>query len=80
MTMTMIPMVVDVLSTISKGLEKELEDLEMREQAESIQIKALLGKARILKRVLDARRDFLSLEFHRRPLATAGVTNSQRSK
>ena len=54
-------MVVDVLSTISKGLEKELEDLEMREQAESIQIKALLGKARILKRVLDARRDFLSL-------------------
>ena len=41
------------LGTVTKGLIKELEDLEIRGQVETIQNTALLRTARILKRVLE---------------------------
>ena len=40
--MTVIPIVISVLGTVTKGLVQGLEDLEIREQVETIQITALL--------------------------------------
>ena len=45
----MIPIVVGALGTITKGLAKRLEDLEIRGQVETIQTTALLRLARILE-------------------------------
>ena len=45
-------MVTGALGTITKGLVKRLEDLEIRGQVETIQTSALLKSARILQRVL----------------------------
>ena len=39
--------------SVTKGLLKGLEDLEVGKQVETIQITALLKKARILRRVLE---------------------------
>ena len=49
---TVIPIVIGAFDTVSKGLVKGLEDLEIRGQVEAIQITALLRSARILRRVL----------------------------
>ena len=51
MKVTLIPIVIDVLVTILKGLVKRLEDLEIRGQAKTIQTRASLKLARILRRV-----------------------------
>ena len=50
---TGIPIVIYALGTVTKGLVQGLEDLEIREQVETIQTKTLLTSARILRRVLD---------------------------
>ena len=47
--MTVIPIEVSALGTISKGLVKELENLEIR--VETTQTTAFLRSARILRRV-----------------------------
>ena len=51
--MTFIPIVIDALGTVTKGLIQRLEDLEIRGQVETIQTTALLKSARILRRVLE---------------------------
>ena len=51
--MTVIPIVISVLSTVTKGLSKGLENLEIRGRVETIQKKALLRSARILRKVLE---------------------------
>ena len=53
MKVTVIPIVVGALGTISKGLVKELQDLEIREQEGTIQTTAFLRSARIQRRVLE---------------------------
>ena len=53
MKVTVIPIVIGALGTVTKGLIKELEDLEIRRQVETIQMTALLRSARILRRVLE---------------------------
>ena len=53
MKVTIIPIVIGTFGTITKGLLKGLEDLEVGGQMETIQITALLRTARILKRVLE---------------------------
>ena len=53
MKVTEIPIVICVLGTIPKGLVKRLDDLEIREQVETIQTTALLRLARILRTVLE---------------------------
>ena len=50
MKVTMIPIVIRTLRTIPKRLVKELEDLEIRWQVDTIQTTALLISARILRR------------------------------
>ena len=51
MKVTMIPIVIGVLGTVTKGSVQELEDLEIRGRIETIQAKILLRSARILRRV-----------------------------
>ena len=51
--MTVIPIVIDVLSTIPKGLIRKLEGLEIRGAVETIKNKVLLRSARILRRALE---------------------------
>ena len=50
---TIVPIVIGALGTVSKGLLKGLEDLEVGGRVETIQTTALLRTARILRRVLE---------------------------
>ena len=48
---TIIPVVIGALGTVTEGLKKGLENLEIIERVETIQITALLRSATILRRV-----------------------------
>ena len=63
MKVTIVPIVIGVLDTVTKGLVQRLEDLEITEQAESLQTTALLRSARILRRVPETWGDLLSLKL-----------------
>ena len=63
MKVTIVPIVIGSLGTITKGLLKGLEDLEVVGRVETIQTTALLRTARILRRVLETWGDFLSLKL-----------------
>ena len=52
MQVTIIPIVIGAFGTVTKGLLKGLEDLEVGGRVETIQTTALLRTARILRRVL----------------------------
>ena len=60
---TIVPIVIGALGTVTKGLLKCLEDLEIGGRVEIIQTTAMLRTARILKRVLDTWGDLLSLKL-----------------
>ena len=53
MKVTIVPIVFGAFDTITKGLLKGREDLEVGGRVETIQMTALLRTARILKRVLE---------------------------
>ncbi len=53
MEVTVIPIVIDVLGAVTKGLAKELQDLEIRGRMETNQTTALLRSGRILRRFLE---------------------------
>ena len=53
MKVTIVPIVIGALGTITKGLGKGLEDLEVGGRVETIQMTAFLRTARILRRVLE---------------------------
>ena len=53
MLVTIIPIVIGAFGTLTRGLLKELEYLEVGVSLETIQITALLRTARILRRVLE---------------------------
>ena len=53
MKVTIVPIVIGALGTVTNGLLKGLEDLEVSRQVETIQTTALLRTARILRRVLE---------------------------
>ena len=53
MKVTMIPIVIGAFDTVTKGLLKGLEDLEVGGREETIQTTALLWTTRILRRVLE---------------------------
>ena len=63
MKVTIVPVVIGALGTITKGLLKGLEDLEIGGRVETIQTTALLRTARILRRVLETWGDLLSLDL-----------------
>ena len=60
---TIIPIVIGAFGTLTKGLLKGQEDLEVGGQVETIQTTALLKTARILRRVLETWRDLQSLNL-----------------
>ena len=51
--MKIIPIVIDAFGTVTKGLSKGLEDLEVGGRVETIQTTALLTTARILRIILE---------------------------
>ena len=53
MKVTVIPIVIGVLSTVTIGLIKGVEDLGIRGRVETIQTTVLLRSARILRRALE---------------------------
>ena len=63
MKVTIIPIVIDAFGTVTKGLLKGLEDMDVDCQVETIQTTALLGTARIQRRVLETWGDLLSLKL-----------------
>ncbi len=50
---TIIPIVIGAFGTVTKGLLKGLEDLEVGGRVETIQTTTILRTARILRRVLE---------------------------
>ena len=54
MKVTIVPIVIGAFGTITKGLLKGLEDLEVGGRVETIQTTPLLRTARILRRVLES--------------------------
>ena len=76
MRVTMIPIVIGTLDTVTKGLFKGLEDLEVGGRVDTIQTTGLLKTARILRRVLETWGDLLSLNLQWKPSANADVNNS----
>ena len=52
MKVTIIPIVIGAFGTVTKGLLRGLEDLEIRGRVETITTTTLLRTARILRRVL----------------------------
>ena len=63
MKVTIIPIVIGAFGTVTKGLLKGLEDLEVGYRVETIQTTALLKTVRILRRVLETWEDLLSLKL-----------------
>ena len=61
MKVTVIPIVIGAFDTVTKGLLKGLEDLEVGGRVETIRTTALFKTARILRRVLETWEEFLSL-------------------
>ena len=63
MKVIIIPNIIGAFGTVTKGLLKGLEDLEVGRRVETIQTTALLTTARILKSVLETWGDLLSLKL-----------------
>ena len=63
MKVTIIPIVIGAFGTVTKGLLKGLEDLEIGGGVETIQTTTLLRTARILRRALETSEDLLSLKL-----------------
>ena len=63
MKVTIIPIVISTIGTVTKGLFKSLEDLDVGGRVETNQTTALLKTARILRRVLETWGDLLSLKL-----------------
>ena len=79
MKVTVIPILIAALGTVTKGLVQGLEDLKIRRRVESIQTTALLRSARILRRVLETWGELLfNAKYSEKPSANADVKNSKR--
>ena len=76
MQVTIILIVIGAFGTVTKGLLKGLEDLEVGGRVETIQTTALLRTARILRIVLETCWQSNSSE---RPSAITDVKNSKRA-
>ena len=72
MKVTIVPIVMGALGTITKGLLKGLEDLEIGGRVETIQTTALLRTARILRRVPETWGN-----SSEKPSVNTGVKNSK---
>ena len=78
MKVTIVPIVIGAFGTITKGLLKDLEDLEIGGRVETIQTTALLRTARILRRVMETWRTCCHSNSSVKPSVNADVKNSKR--
>ena len=72
--MTFIPIIIEALDIVTKGLIKGLEDLEIKGRVETIQTTTLLRSVRILRRVLET---CCHSDSREKPSADADVKNSE---
>ena len=85
MKVTIVPIVIDALGTITKGLLKGLGDLEVGGRVETIQMTALPRTVRILRRVMETWGDMLSLRLQWKTIRcrckknAKGVNNNRRT-
>ena len=63
MKVTIIPIVIGAFGTVTKGLVQGQEDLEITGRIETIQTSTFFRLVRILRKVQEIWRDFLSLEI-----------------
>ena len=77
MKVTIIPIVIAALATVTQGLLKGLEDLEVGGRVETIQTTTLLRTARILRRVLETWGDLLSLKLQGKTISLRWCENLQ---
>ena len=63
MKVTIVPIEIGAFGTVTKGLLKGLEDLDVGGREKTIQITALLRTASILRRVLETWGDLVSLRL-----------------
>ena len=75
--MTIVAIGICAFGTVTKGLLKGRDDLEVGGRVETIQTTVLLKTARILRRVLETWGDLLSLKLRWKPSANADVKNSK---
>ena len=68
MKVTIVPIVIGAFGTITKGLLKDLVDLDVGGWVETIQMIALLRTVRILRQVLETWGDLLSLTVTQTPM------------
>ena len=73
MKVTVIPIITDALGTVPDSLKSDLEELETRGWIKDIQTTALLRSTRLLRRVVETRRNLLSLRLHWKPSGNARV-------
>ena len=71
MRVTVIPILIGALGTISKTLKKTLDKKEIRGRTETFQTKALLKSAWILRKVLETWSDFLSIRLQKKKNPTS---------
>ena len=76
MKVTIVPIVIGALGTITKGLLKGLEDLEVGGRIETIQTTALLRTARILRESWRLEETCYHSDSSEKPSANADVKNS----
>ena len=77
MKVTIVPIVIGALGTITKGLLEGLEDLEGWRTGRDYPNDSIAERtARILRRVLETWEDLLSLSSSEKPSANADVKNS----
>ena len=69
MRVTIVPIVIGAFGTVTKGLLKGLEDLEVGGRVETIQTTAFLKTARIQRRILETWGDLLSLKLQRKTIS-----------
>ena len=77
MVVTVRPIAIRTLGTVTKRMVKGVEELEIRGQIETIQTSILLRWARIRRRVVEICGDLLSLQLSKKPSANFVVKNSQ---
>ena len=75
--MTIVPIVIGAFGTITKGLLKGLEDLEVGRRVETIQMTALLRTDRILRRFLEIEETCCHSNSSEKPSANTDVKNSK---
>ena len=80
MKLTMIPIVIGTLGSVTKALVQSLEGLKITRGVETTRTTALLWLARILRRVLETWGDLLSLKYQWKTVGISWFEKLSRSK